>query len=91
VAETLSEAIDCRRQLNAGEVESQAVIARREGLTPARVCQIMSLLRLASPIQNDILAADVSFTEHAVRPVARIPDGRRQMRAFTQTAKAATP
>lgn len=38
-------AIEWQRQLDSGEVRSRADIARREGLTRARVTQIMNLLR----------------------------------------------
>jgi hypothetical protein len=35
-------AIEWQRQLDAGEVETRAAIARREGLTRARVTQVMN-------------------------------------------------
>src|SRR5438067_12233459 len=38
-------AIEWQRQLESGQVRSRADIARREGLTRARVTQIMNLLR----------------------------------------------
>lgn len=38
-------ALEWQRQLDSGEVRSKADIARREGLTRARVTQIMNLLR----------------------------------------------
>ena len=38
-------AIEWQRQLDTGQVRSRADIARREGLTRARVTQIMNLLR----------------------------------------------
>ena len=41
----LKRAIEWQRQLDAGQVRSRAAIARREGLTRARVTQIMNLLR----------------------------------------------
>ena len=44
-AKFLRLAQEWQRQLDAGEIESQAAIARREDLTRARVCQIMSLRR----------------------------------------------
>jgi hypothetical protein len=45
-----------QRQLDDGEIESQAAIARREGITRARVSQIMSLLRLAPKIRELLLS-----------------------------------
>ena len=41
-------ALEWQRQLDSGEVRSKADIARREGLTRARVTQIMNLLRGSS-------------------------------------------
>jgi hypothetical protein len=41
----LKRAIEWQRQLEAGEIRSRAAIARREGLTRARVTQIMNMLR----------------------------------------------
>jgi len=54
IVETLRKAIAWRRQLDAGEVPNQAAIARREGITRARVTQVKRLLRLASEIRWDI-------------------------------------
>ncbi len=53
VVATLLKAMEWRRQLDAGEVASQADIARREGITRARVTQIMMLLRLAPPTPTE--------------------------------------
>jgi len=41
----LKRAVEWQRQLTLGLVRSRAAIARREGLTRARVTQIMNLLR----------------------------------------------
>jgi hypothetical protein len=41
----LKRAIEWQRQLDSGAVRSRAAIARREGLTRARVTQIMNMLR----------------------------------------------
>jgi hypothetical protein len=41
----LKRAVEWQRQLDAGQIRSRAAIARREGLTRARVTQIMNLLR----------------------------------------------
>jgi hypothetical protein len=41
----LKRAVEWQRQLDRGEVRSRAAIARREGLTRARVTQIMNMLR----------------------------------------------
>ena len=84
----LPKAVEWRRQLDGGEVESQAAIAGREGITRARVCQVMSLLRLAPTLQRRILAPSTdsreNAAEHTVRHIARIGDRARQLKAFHQ-------
>jgi hypothetical protein len=74
VTELLRKAIEWRRQLDAGEVRNQAQIARREGITRARVTQVMALLRLAPEIREQILTMSNAFrrpeiTERSLRPV----------------------
>ncbi len=56
VTELLRKAIEWRRQLDTGEVHNQADIARREGITRARVTQVMGMLRLPPEIREHILA-----------------------------------
>ena len=74
VAELLRKAIEWRRQLDTGEVRNQADIARREGVTRARVTQVPGLLRLAPEIQETILAMPKvscrpAITERALRSI----------------------
>jgi hypothetical protein len=74
VAELLRKAIEWRRQLDTGEVRNQADIARREGVTRARVTQVLGLLRLAPEIQETILAMPKvscrpAITERALRSI----------------------
>lgn len=64
VTELLRKAIEWQRQLEAGEVRNQAEIARREGMTRARVTQIMGLLRFGPEIHGKIL----SLADTARRP-----------------------
>jgi len=92
VVRTLLKAREWRRQLDAGEVKSQAAIARREGLTRARVTQIMALLRLAPDIQQSILNLGASpnkptVTELALRSITHIQDPARQITEFQRTIK----
>jgi len=73
----LLKAREWKRQLDAGEVASQADIARREGLTRARVTQILNLLRLAPEIQERILIMSKNtnlprIAEHMLRPIVRL-------------------
>lgn len=92
VVELLRMAQEWRRELDAGEVSTQAEIARREGVTRARVTQILAMLRLAPEIQEDILTLPESInrspiTEHALRLVVRISDHPSQIAAFHACAE----
>jgi len=76
IVELLRKAIEWRRQLDAGEVRTQAEIAGREGITRARVTQIPGLLRLAPEIQEMILAMPKmscrpANTERALRSIVQ--------------------
>ena len=87
VVELLLDAHEWRRQLDTGEVRTRAEIARREGITRARVTQIMSLLRLAPETQDHILSLPEStqrpaLTERSIRKIVRIPDEGQQMKEF---------
>lgn len=78
-----------RAELDSGEVQSQAEIARRQGLTRARVCQIMSLLRLAPAIQEHILsmpdaAGRRPITERSLRLIVHLQGPQHQLRAFRE-------
>ena len=71
----LRKAQEWRREIDWGEVQSQAEIARREGITRARVTQIMALNRLAPEIQDRVLSLPAMvhrsvITEKALRPIA---------------------
>lgn len=81
IVETLRKAIEWRRQLDASEVPNQAAIARREGITRARVTQVLGLLRLPpeisiriSTMQNAPTPSGLS--EHALRRIVRRPTPR---------------
>jgi len=94
VVELLRMAREWQRQLDAGKVENQAAIARREGITRARVTQIMALLRLAPEIQEHILAMPETIgrpeiSERALRPLARIEDPEHQLARFRSLNPAA--
>lgn len=74
VTELLRMAIEWRRQIDAGEVQNKAEIARREGITRARVTQVMSLLRLPPEFQEQLLTmSDIirrsAVTERRLRPI----------------------
>lgn len=87
VVELLRKAIGWQALLESGKIASQAEIARQEGVTRARVTQIMGLLRLAPEIQGKILALPDNFhrsivTERILRPIGAITDQRDQLRKF---------
>jgi hypothetical protein len=87
VVELLRQAHDWQALLESGEVRNQAAIARREGITRARVTQIMVLLRLAPEIQKRIPAlpetvARPVVTERALRHMAQIESHDKQLVAF---------
>ena len=87
VVELLRTAMEWQRQLEACEVASQAEIARREGITRARVTQVMGMLRLAPEIQNCILSlphtdSRPAISERALRSITQIEDPERQLAEF---------
>ena len=87
MVETLRKALAWRHELDSGAVATRAEIARREGLSRARVTQVMMLLRLAPDIQESILTLNehpipTRLAEHALRPIACIEDPARQVKAF---------
>ena len=86
MVETLRKALAWRQELDSGAVATQADIARREGLTRARVTQGLMLLRLAPEIQERILDMPESvnaprITERALRPITKIRNSTAQLRA----------
>ena len=87
VVELLRTAHEWQALIESGEVRNQADIARREGITRARVTQIMAMLRLTPEIQEHILAMPEAVgrpavSECAVRPIAHLADPKMQNRAF---------
>jgi hypothetical protein len=72
-----------RQQLDREPGLSKAKIAAREGLSRARVTQVMNLLRLPSEIQSDLLQPPAPlqmhmFTERALRLLVSCPDAQIQ-------------
>jgi len=91
VIELLRKAKEWRRQLDAGEAETQAEIARREGITRARVTQVMGLLRLAPEIRQSILTGPAeggrrTITERKLRSLVPIDDTVEQVILFRKLA-----
>ncbi|MBP2680477.1 MAG: hypothetical protein H6Q78_340 [Candidatus Krumholzibacteriota bacterium] len=89
VVELLRKAQEWRRLLDSKKVRTKAVIARREGISRARVTQVIGLLRLAPEIQEHVLSLPdtvrrSAITERALRPIAQMEDRRAQLQAFEQ-------
>ena len=89
VIELLRQAIEWQALLESGEVRDQAAIASQEGITRARVTQVMGLLRLSPEIQQHILSMPETpnrptVTERALRPIAQVPVPTDQSHAFRQ-------
>jgi hypothetical protein len=79
VVEFLRKAIAWQSLLESGKIASQADIARQEGLTRARVTQVMGMLRLAPEIQEQILSLPDTVrrprvTERTLRPIGTSAD-----------------
>jgi hypothetical protein len=83
----LRKAIEWQALLESGEFTNQGHIAIREGITRARVNQIMGLLRLAPEIRQLILSqaktvSEAAITERALRPITYIENWRHQTQLF---------
>ena len=86
MVELLRKAIEWQALLESGTIASQSQIARREGITRARVTQIMCMLRLAPEIRAQILSMPdavhrLPVTERMLRPIA-IKSHHDQLREF---------
>lgn len=71
----LKKALKWKNDLDKGHIKSRSEIAHQEGITRARVTQIMSMLRLTSEIQKNLLS---SSNEGKVRYIAE-----RSLRSIT--------
>ena len=86
----LQRALKYRAEIDAGEIESQAALARREKLTRARITQVMTLLKLAPEIQDRVLALPPeAFGERQLRRIALMPEPAAQRAAFARLAPGA--
>jgi hypothetical protein len=86
----LRKALEWQALIESGEASSQAEIARREGITRARVTQIMHLLRLPPEIQQHILSlpdapGQSAITERVLRSITQIEDGEQQVSEFRRS------
>lgn len=91
VVELLRKAMEWQALLASGEASNQAAIARREGITHARVTQVMGMLRLAPEIQQHVLSLPnmvrpSAITERALRPIAQLENAADQKAKFQELA-----
>lgn len=78
-----------REELQSDPDLNQAKIAAREGISRARVTQIMNLLQLRAEIQNDLLCPPApleihSFPECRLRLLVRCRDETAQVRGWRE-------
>jgi hypothetical protein len=74
-----------QKQLELGSV-NKAELARRYGMSRARITQIMNLLKLSPEIREEILNLPDKkksfFTERKLRKIVRLSSARKQILAF---------
>jgi hypothetical protein len=80
VVKLLAMAVEWQRQIDAGEVQHRAEISHRQGLSRARVTQILNLLKLHPTIQDYVrnLTPDTPerlVTERKLRRLAKLDPG----------------
>jgi hypothetical protein len=90
VSRLMALAIHMDDLVRAGEVADYAELARLAHVTRARMTQVMSLLHLAPDIQEQLLGLPRAkggrdaIREKMVRPIAAIPDWRKQKAAWIE-------
>jgi|SRR5713101_3823600 len=91
----LALAVKCDGLVRSGAIPDYAELARRGWVTRARITQIMNLLHLAAPIQEEILhwpagtSARDPVSERALRRLTRIPSWSKQLALWRQLLPAA--
>ena len=96
IIDALNLAREWRRMIDAGEVKNAAQIARERDVTRARVCQVMTLLRLSPEVMEYIDDLDgtegcLHLTERRVRAVALLEDHDDQRAAFGELVGVTIP
>ena len=90
IARLMALAIHCDDLIQQGAITDQSELARFGQITTARTTQIMSLLALAPDIQEAILFLPRTtngrdaIKESDVRPIATVPDWRKQRRLWAK-------
>jgi len=81
-----------RRQLDEKVFGTQAEIARHEGVSRARMSQIMMLLRLDERLQQEVLAGSYGIiADRTLRKIVRLRSKAAQRRALEEHAASAQP
>lgn len=72
--------------LDAGAANNRADLARRLGVSRARVTRLLGLLKLPAEIREEILSLPEEqkrcFSERGLRAIARMPSAAKQVRTF---------
>ncbi len=94
MAQLLRQAVEWRALLESGKASNQAAIARREGITRARVTQVLGMLRLAPEIQQHILSMPKTLgrqtiSERALRSITMLDYEHQQLQAFADIVSSA--
>ena len=85
----LRQAIKWQAMLDKDASLTQSQLAEKQGVSRARVCQVMRLLSLPKEVQSELLklknAADIRLlSERRIRDIALLPDEQSQLKAFTE-------
>jgi uncharacterized protein YjiS (DUF1127 family) len=87
-----AKALVYKEMLDKGIANSKANLARKEGVTRARVTQILNLTKLAPEIQNYLMTIEDRkdlkiLTERRLRKIANIKNHQLQIRRFRELLK----
>ena len=82
-------ALEYQKMLSMGVAKNKAEIARIEGISRARVTQILDLLKLAPEIQNYLMTIEDRkdpkiLTERRLRKIAKINNHKLQIKKFQE-------
>ncbi len=81
-----------RAQLEAKTFKTQSEIAKRLGVTRARLNQVMTLLRLDEPLQKEVLAGNYGYVaDRTLRAIAGLRSKAEQRRALAKHGASARP
>ncbi len=88
-------ALTFQRMLATGKVNSQSELARKVGLTRARVTQVLNLLKLPDSVIRSLCTVSdpekiAFFSERRLRSITHLARANEQIRAFRNLEKGAT-